>query len=93
MQTRLGKQENDPMLKHFPVSMSKMQSSLARLFLIVCVCVCVCVWFVCCLQVWLAFAGACAVMRCRVHKIEGFKDQAGFMDKADPYVKSVSLSV
>ena len=32
-------------------------------------------------------------MRCRVHKIDGFKDQAGVMDKADPYVKSVSLSV
>ncbi len=82
MQTRLGKQEND-MLKHISVSLSKMQSSLARLFSL-CMCVCVCV---CCLQVWLAFAGACAVMRCRVHKIDGFKDQAGFMDKADPYVK------
>jgi hypothetical protein len=85
MQTRLGKQEND-MLK--PVSLSKMQSSLARLFSH-CVCVCVCVWCVWCLQVFLAFSAACAVMRwrCRVHKIDGFKDQAGFMDKADPYVK------
>ena len=39
----------------------------------------------CSLQVWLGFA-AC-IIRCRLHRIAGFKDQMGFMDKTDPYIK------
>ena len=38
-------------------------------------------------RVYMAFS-AC-VIHCHVHSIEGFANQSGFMDKTDPYVRSV----
>ena len=39
-------------------------------------------------RVYLAFA-AC-IIHCHVHNIEGFAKTSGFMDKTDPYVRSVA---
>ena len=39
-------------------------------------------------RVYLAFA-AC-IIHCHIHSIEGFAKTSGFMDKTDPYVRSVT---